>query len=123
MKLYVISYIVYKVNYRMVLGSPVITPVVHADVGTGQTLMVMFGPSLEPVFRCQFEALSGNYSYDVSWFINDDEVVNFPNTTYVDIEATQLKPIHWTGTYKLNMLVRNKKFALKIIVSFSIYFI
>ncbi|XP_071170938.1 von Willebrand factor D and EGF domain-containing protein-like [Mytilus edulis] len=90
----------------MVLGSPVITPVVHADVGTGQTLTEMYGPSLEPVFRCQFEALSGNYSYDVSWFINDDEVVNFLNTTYVDIEATQLKPIHWIGTYKLNMLVR-----------------
>ncbi|CAG2228916.1 unnamed protein product [Mytilus edulis] len=66
----------------------------------------MFGPSLEPVFRCQFVELADMYSYDIEWFINDDLVVDFKNTTYANIQTTLLKPSHWSSIYKLNILVR-----------------
>ncbi|VDI15181.1 Hypothetical predicted protein [Mytilus galloprovincialis] len=83
-----------------------IIPVVEADVTTGPTINSMLGPSLEPVFRCQFVELPDIFSYDVVWFINDDLVVDFKNITYANIQTTLLKPSHWTSIYRLNILVR-----------------
>lgn len=97
----------------MTVGSQImITPVVEADVTTGATMIAMLGPSLVPVFRCQFVELADMYSYDVVWFVNDDLVVDFKNTTYANIQTTLLKPSHWSDIYKLNILVSLLFFVL-----------
>ncbi|XP_061196778.1 von Willebrand factor D and EGF domain-containing protein-like [Saccostrea echinata] len=65
------------------------------------------GRQLEPVFLCLFPPLADDVVYDVSWFINDEELSWAVSTfvSYPDINSTALRPSNWTGNYSLNFEV------------------
>jgi hypothetical protein len=62
------------------------------------------GTQLEPVFLCIFPPLSDDIMYDISWFINDEELTwaASNNVQYDDVNSTALRPSNWTGNYSLN---------------------
>ena len=63
-------------------------------------------PSLVPVFQCQMDKkFDPTYVYDVYWYINGNYITSFKNIKYENLETTDLKPIHWMDTYKMNMEV------------------
>ncbi|XP_048730986.2 von Willebrand factor D and EGF domain-containing protein-like [Ostrea edulis] len=65
------------------------------------------GTQLEPVFLCIFPPISDDVVYDVSWFINDEELTWAASHTvqYADVNLTALRPSNWTGNYSLNFEV------------------
>ncbi|XP_062601171.1 uncharacterized protein LOC134262862, partial [Saccostrea cucullata] len=65
------------------------------------------GRQLEPVFLCIFPPLADDVIYDVSWFINDEELTWASSTSvsYPEINSTVLRPSNWTGKYSLNFNV------------------
>ncbi|XP_061196779.1 von Willebrand factor D and EGF domain-containing protein-like [Saccostrea echinata] len=70
------------------------------------------GGYLEPVFLCTFPPLVGDIIYDVSWFINDNELTWAASNalSFSELNSTALRPSNWTGNYSLNFEPEQNKY-------------
>lgn len=85
------------------------SPIVQAELAEGAILQTFLGPSLEPVFRCVFNAIMGKpYAYDIYWLIDNQSIIVNKRIPNSNINETLLRPKDWINDYKLNMMVSQK---------------
>ncbi|XP_052066099.1 uncharacterized protein LOC127705790 [Mytilus californianus] len=85
----------------------IFSPVVRAELTEVTIHQTSFGPSLEPVFRCAFDAIfEKSYAYDIYWLINNQSIIVHKRISYSSINDTLLRPKDWINDYKMNMMVR-----------------
>ncbi|XP_071168610.1 von Willebrand factor D and EGF domain-containing protein-like [Mytilus edulis] len=65
-------------------------------------------PSLQPVFRCVVDdTWYGNYTMDIKWSINGDDIITYTNVSFTDINVTTiLRDTDWIDTHQMNMEVQ-----------------
>ncbi|VDI62118.1 Hypothetical predicted protein, partial [Mytilus galloprovincialis] len=81
------------------------SPIVQAELAEGAILQTFLGPSLEPVFRCVFNAIMGKpYAYDIYWLIDNQSIIVNKRIPNSNINETLLRPKDWINDYKLNMM-------------------
>lgn len=84
-----------------------VSPVVDADLEETPSQIPALGSTTRSYFECTFNKPSmGPYYFDITWYINEDEVRRTTNVLYEDIASTRLLPEHWVHQYNLNMVVR-----------------
>lgn len=84
-----------------------VSPVVDADLEETPSQIPRLGSTKRSYFECTFNKPSmGPYYFDITWYINEDEVRRTTNVLYEDIASTRLLPEHWVHQYNLNMVVR-----------------
>lgn len=84
-----------------------VSPVVDADLEDIPSQNSALGSTMKSYFECTFNKPSmGPYYFDITWYINEDEVRRMTNVVYEDIASTRLLPEHWVHQYNLNMVVR-----------------
>lgn len=84
-----------------------VSPVVDADLEDIPSQISELGSTKKSYFECTFNKPSmGPYYFDITWYINEDEVRRMTNVVYEDIASTRLLPEHWVHQYNLNMVVR-----------------
>lgn len=83
-----------------------VSPVVNADLE--ETPLEEYNSTKKKsYFECTFDNPSMDpYYFDITWYINDDEVRRTTNVDYENISTTRLLPEHWVHQYNLNMVVR-----------------
>lgn len=83
-----------------------VSPVVDADLEETPSQIPRLGSTKRSYFECTFNKPSmGPYYFDITWYINEDEVRRTTNVLYEDIASTRLLPEHWVHQYNLNMVV------------------
>lgn len=84
-----------------------VSPAVNADLEETTSQNPILGSSKKSYFECTFDKPSmGPYYFDITWYINEDEVRITTNVEYEDLSTTRLLPEHWVHRYNLNMVVR-----------------
>lgn len=82
-------------------------PVVNADLEVTPSQIQALGSTKKSYFKCTFDKpRMGPYYFDITWYINDDEVRRTTNVDYENLSTTRLLPEHWVHQYNLNMVVR-----------------
>lgn len=83
-----------------------VSPVVYADLDETPSQNPALGSTMKSYFECTFDKPSmGSYYFDITWYINEDEVRRTTNVVYEDVASTRLLPEHWVHQYNLNMVV------------------
>lgn len=90
-----------------ILPAITVSPVVDADLEKTPLQNTFLGSKKESYFECTFDKPSmGPYFFDITWYINEDEVRRTTNVDYENLSTTRLLPEHWVHQYNLNMVVR-----------------
>lgn len=73
-----------------------VSPVVDADLEETPSQIPRLGSTKRSYFECTFNKPSmGPYYFDITWYINEDEVRRTTNVSYEDMASTRLLPEHW----------------------------
>lgn len=90
------------------LRKPYVVSVLHETEGINRFKKHMVYS--RAVFDCKCDGLDAKYTYDITWYINDDKIedVKAKSLTMDDLLHGKgfLQEKHWTNKYRPNMLVK-----------------